>query len=212
MISTISFIGEKNFSLAETPSRGERVDVEGYRTSRGRRTWRRGGAEGIVEGGVDVGRRRGRRAEGIVEGRVAVGGRRARAGNRGGRVECASRRVARTCAGVCEFVRCACDGGVGREVSLGHARWGQCGSTLRAHLFFSVVCLAVESGSPRPTERLGSANRILASLWFFLLIIFSCIFSRTRLTRAFSVTCVEPNTKFQCQNISSCVSNTLGCR
>ena len=85
MISTISFIGEeKNFSLAETPSRGERVDVEGYRTSRGRRTWRRGGAEGIVEGGVDVGRRRGRRAEGIVEGRVAVGGRRARAGNRGG--------------------------------------------------------------------------------------------------------------------------------
>ena len=127
-----------------------------------------------------------------------------RAGNRGGRVECASRRVARTCAGVCEFVRCACDGGVGREVSLGHARWGQCGSTLRAHLFFSVVCLAVESGSH---QELGSANRILAALLFF-----SCIFSRTRLTRAFSVTCVEPNTKSQCQNISSCVSNNPGCR
>ena len=129
-----------------------------------------------------------------------------RAGNRGGRVECASRRVARTCAGVCEFVRCACDGGVGREVSLGHARWGQCGSTLRAHLFFSVVCLAVESGSP-PTEESGSANRILASLLFF-----SWNFSRTRLTRAFSVTCVEPNTKSQCQNISSWVSNNPGCR
>ena len=130
-----------------------------------------------------------------------------RAGNRGGRVECASRRVARTCAGVCEFVRCACDGGVGREVSLGHARWGQCDSTLRAHLFFSVVCLAVEGGL-RPPEESGSANRILASLWFLT----TCIFSRTRLTSAFSVTCVEPNTKSQCQNISSCVSNNPGCR
>ena len=56
-------------------------------------------------------------------------------------------------------------------------------------------------------EESGSANRILASLLFF-----SCIFSRTRLTRAFSVTCVEPNTKSQCQNISSCVSNNPGCR
>ena len=79
-------------------------------------------------------------------------------------------------------------------------------STLRAHLFFSVVCLAVESGL-RPPEESGSANRILASLLFF-----SCIFSRTRLTRAFSVTCVEPNTKSQCQNISSWVSNNPGCR
>ena len=51
---------------------GERIDIDRYRSPRWRcRSGRRGGAEGVVEGDVDAGRR----AEGVVEGDVGVGGR-----------------------------------------------------------------------------------------------------------------------------------------
>jgi len=53
---------------------GERIDIDRYQSSRWRRAGRRGGAEGVIEGDVDAGRRRRRRAEGVVVGDVGVGG------------------------------------------------------------------------------------------------------------------------------------------
>lgn len=66
---------ERRRDAIEASLGGERIDIDRYRSSRWRRSGRRGGAEGVVEGDVDAGRRRRRRSEGVVEGDVGVGGR-----------------------------------------------------------------------------------------------------------------------------------------